>query len=222
MTALRFNLPWTVESVVHTRTNGPLIAAAAAIWIRPTDWVVDMTYGLGRFWTDYQPANLTAHDIDPAKGDGVDFRDLPHPDATVDVAVFDPPYIAQGGRDTSTIPAMLGRYGLDTAPKSVAELEALLADGIEEAARVLTPSGRLLVKCMDYVNGGRFVKGRHHVVATAECHQLEQVDEFVHHSGLGPQPPGRAQLHSRRSHSFLCVFQKPPVWRKSVDREVVS
>lgn len=55
--------------------------------------------------------------------------------------------------------------------------------------------------------GGAFVKGRHFVVQTADRLGLEQVDEFIHHSGTGPQPPGRRQLHSRRAHTFLCIFR---------------
>lgn len=209
-----------VLSVMSCRTNGPLIAAAGRLYIDDADLVVDVTYGLGRFWSHYQPRRFVAHDIDPAKGDGVDFRHLPYGDGQVDVVVFDPPYIAQGGRATSTIPEMLDRFGLIDVPKSVKELEALIADGINESSRVLAPSGRLFVKCMDYINGGRLVKGRHHVVATAEAAGLEQIDEFIHASGTGPQPPGRSQIHSRRAHSFLCVFQKAPVWRKSAAREV--
>lgn len=209
----RLPLVGVVESVVRSKSNGPLLAAAAELWIEPTDLVVDVTYGLGRFWTVYRPSRLVAHDL--FVGDGVDFRELPEATGSVDVLVFDPPYIAQGGRETSTVKDMLSRYGLHGAPKSVRELEGLIEDGIAEACRVLAPRGRLFVKCMDYVNGGRLVLGRHHVVATAMANGLEQVDEFVHHSGVGPQPKRPVQLHSRRAHSFLCVFQKPPVRRKS-------
>ena len=40
-------------------------------------------------------------------------------------------------------------------------------------------------------------------------------DLFIHHSGMGPQPKTnldgtpRRQVHSRRAHSYLVVFQKP-------------
>jgi hypothetical protein len=164
-----------------------------------------MTYGKGNFWTDYRPANLTTHDI---AIDGVDFRNLPHDSGSFDVVVFDPPYITQGGRDTSTIPDFLDAYGLVEVPKTVTELNLLIWAGMVEARRVLAPKGRLLVKCMDYINGGRYVQGRHTIVRYAEDLELEQVDEFVHYSGTGPQPPRPRQLHSRRAHSFLCVFQK--------------
>ncbi len=205
MSQLRLEMPGVVESVVRSRENGPLIAAAAALWIEPADRVIDVTYGKGNFWTVYRPESLVAHDL---ALDGVDFRELPEADGSVDVVVFDPPYIAQGGRDTSTVPDFLGRYGLVDVPKTSPELMELIAAGMTEATRVLAPKGRLLVKCMDYVNGGRLVLGRHHVVSTALGLELEQVDEFVHYSGVGPQPPGRRQLHSRRAHTFLCVFRK--------------
>lgn len=203
---LAMAMPGTVESVVRSHDNGPLLAAAAQLWIGPDELVMDVTYGRGNFWTDYRPARLITHDL---ALDGVDFRQLPEADGTVDVVVFDPPYIPQGGRTTSTVQEFMARYGLVDVPKTVVELKALIADGMKEGSRVLAPGGRLFVKCMDYVSSGRFVTGRHHVVETALGLGLKQVDELVHYSGLGPQPVQPRQLHSRRAHSFLCVFQAP-------------
>lgn len=208
MSQTALSLPSTVQSVVQSQRNGPLIAAAAQLWIRDSDRVVDITYGRGKFWTDYRPTDLTIHDI---ALDGVDFRKLPYEAGAFDVVVFDPPYIAQGGRDTSTLPDFMDRYGLADAPKTVQELDLLVWGGMMEARRVLSPGGRLLVKCMDYVNGGAYVQGRHTVVGYAAGLDLVQVDEFVHYSGTGPQPDRPRQLHSRRAHSFLCVFRKPAI-----------
>jgi hypothetical protein len=87
-----FVLPGTVQSVVKARTNGPLIAAVAVLWIRDGDRVLDVTYGRGNFWTKFRPEHLTTHDLTL---DGVDFRHLPEDDNSVDVVVFDPPYIAR-------------------------------------------------------------------------------------------------------------------------------
>lgn len=213
-------MPGTVQSVVRCQDNGALIAAVAQLWIHEADLVVDVTYGRGLFWTKCRPCHLAVHDL---ALDGVDFRQLPEADRSVDVVVFDPPYIPQGGRTTSGLPDFLDRYGLFDVPSTHGELDNLIAAGIEEAARVLKPRGRLLVKCMDYVHGGRFRTGRHNVVAAAIAAGLEQVDEFIHYSGCGPQPTEnidgtpRAQLHSRRAHTFLCVFQAKPVRMHSRD-----
>lgn len=203
----------SVESVVKSRYNGPLIRAAAELWIEPTDLVVDVTYGKGNFWTEFQPARFVKHDLHTL--DGVDFRALPEADDSCDVIVFDPPYIPQGGRETSGMPDFLARYGLMTVPSTNAALRVLIGAGIVEAARVLRPGGRLMVKCMDYINGSAYQAMRHFVVATALEDGLVQVDEFVHHSGLGAQPAGRRQLHSRRAHSYLCVFQKPKTRKRA-------
>lgn len=201
-----------VESVVKAARNGPLIATAAKLWIKPDDVVMDVTYGKGNFWTHYRPGHLIAHDL---VTDGVDFRQLPEADASVNVVIFDPPYIAKGGRDTSTIPEFLDRYGLYAAPRTPAEMMEQNAAGMKEAARVLRPGGILMVKCMDYVSSRRLVIARHHVVNTALALGMEQVDEFIHYSGTGPQPKGRKQEHSRRAHSYLCVFELLKRARKS-------
>jgi len=213
-----FCLPETVESVVRCQTNGPLLAAAATLWIKPDDHVIDVTYGRGNFWTHYRPRHFVAHDLHTI--DHVDFRQLPEADQSVDVVVFDPPYISMGGRDTSTIGQngggdLVAAFGLYDAPKSPAELAELIAAGIKEALRVLKPKGRLFVKCMDYVSSGGLFLGRHHVVTTALSLGFRQADEFVHHSGTGPQPTvnpdgtPRKQYHARRAHSYLCIFEAP-------------
>jgi hypothetical protein len=204
-----------VQSVVVSKRNGPLLAEVARLWLNPADLVLDVTYGRGLFWTDYRPARLIAHDLYTV--DGIDFRRLPEGDSSIDVVVFDPPYVSPGGRATSTIHEFNDRYGIDLVPRTVKETQELIAAGMKEATRVLVPGGRLLVKCADYISSGRFVQGRHHVVSTARTLGLEQVDEFVHHSGSGPQPKKnrdgtpRRQVHSRRAHSYLCVFQAPRV-----------
>ena len=210
----------TILSVINERRNGPLIAAAASLWIKPDDLVVDVTYGRGRFWTDYRPANLVCHDIDPRLGDGVDFCELPEDDESVDVVVFDPPYISVGGRNTSTVPDMLDRYGLEDAPTSPEELSELIACGISEAHRVLKRGGKLFLKTADYVTSGRYYPGHFYALNFAlmplgrDLPMYEMVDEFVHFSGTGPQPltnrdgTPRRQIHSRRAHSFLTIFKR--------------
>lgn len=177
-----------------------------------------MTYGGGLFWTHYRPEHLK---VPPA---GTDFRALPYSDKSMDVVVFDPPYIAQGGRETSGLPDFLKRYGLFDCPTTVPALEALIVAGLSECSRVLKPRGRLFVKCMDYISGGRLQRGPKLITEAAEAQGLEQVDEFIHHSGVGAQPlttrsgAPRGQVHSRRSHSFLCIYQRPPIWRKTNSR----
>lgn len=202
-----------VESVVKGN-NANLIIQAAKLWIKPGDNVLDVTFGGGKWWTRWCPQGLHAHDL---ALDGVDFRVLPEADGSIDVVVFDPPYTAKGGRKTSGISGFDDRYGLRDAGKSPLDVQMDIGGGISEAYRVLKPKGILLLKVADYISSGKFVQGHAHAVDAAIDVGFEQVDELIHWGRTGPQPKKnrdgspRRQVHSRRAHSFLCVFRKKPV-----------
>jgi hypothetical protein len=90
--------------------------------------VLDPTYGRGTWWKKWRPAEIVMHDL---KLDGVDFRKLPD-DGLFDTITFDPPYIPQGGRETSTLGEagssghFLDRYGLVDVPSTNEGLKAAL------------------------------------------------------------------------------------------------
>lgn len=190
---------------VITGTNADLIAKVAPLYL--TGDVCDVTYGRGRWWTRYRPEYLVCHDIDPDKGDGVDFTALPEPDDSYDAVTFDPPYIPQGGDTTSTVPDFIAGFGLRT--RSEADLWSLIGAGLAECARVLKPGGFLLVKCMDYVNGGhRLMFGHRRIMDLAEQLNLEIHDLIVHHTGSGPGGHNIfTPIRARRHHSYLIVLR---------------
>lgn len=200
-----------VLSVVSARTNAELIEEVAKLWIKGADRVFDATYGRGKWWTNFRPSFLYTNDIDPESPSIYhhDFRDLPEWwNNLFDVVAFDPPYIAQGGRKTSTEQEFLNRYGLQAVPKTPAALRYFIESGIASCARVLKRRGRLLVKTMDYISSGKYHSGYRSVCEDADKWGLTHVDTFIHASGTGPQPKHRRQVHSRRAHSYLLVFEK--------------
>jgi hypothetical protein len=181
--------------------------------------VLDPTYGRGTWWKNWRPDELVAHDI---KLDGVDFRHLPD-DGLFDTAVFDPPYIPQGGRETSTLapvspehhdefgrrrPDFLHRYGLLEVPSTNRELRELIDAGITELGRHVRRGGTLLVKCMGYVNGSQYKPMPRWVANHAETVGFVQIDELVHLRRPGPQPPRDIQRTARRNYSLLLVFRQ--------------
>lgn len=192
-----------VGSVV-SGVNADLIAAVAPLYLTGT--VLDVTYGRGMWWRRWRPETLGIHDI---ALDGVDFRDLPHPDSSWDTVCFDPPYVPRHGADRG-IPQrdvdFRARYGL-TESRSSAELEALISAGLEECARVARRW--LLVKCCDYVNGRQLHLGHVRVLDLAARLGLRVHDLLILNSGSGP---GGGQivtpLRARRAHSYLVVLAK--------------
>ena len=195
-----------IPSVIRG-SNGVLIATVARLGYlgEPSSRVLDVTYGRGLWWTRYRPANLIA-------GTG-DFRLRPEADDSVEVVCFDPPYISTGSRDTSSVDDLYDRFGLGDA-KGWRAIRQLIDDGLNECARLLAPSGYLLVKCMDYVESGHKVWNTFHVVADAERLGLRLVDRFHHLTGGGPQVTTnldgspREQRHAREVTSMLLVFTK--------------
>ncbi len=193
-------------------TNAAMIVDVQRLGYLPGR-VLDPTYGRGRWWTDWQPDELITHDL---KLDGVDFRDLPHRTGEFDSAVFDPPYVALGGRRTSTVGDFNDRYGLHSTPRRPEDLhEQLLAPGLTEVARTVAVGGYVSMKCKDYINGRRFRPHVRWICNHAEAIGLTQVDQLEHITGTGPQSQ-ITQEHARRNHSTLLV------WRVDQDRAQIE
>jgi len=184
-------------------TNAEVFRDALMLHVPPPAYVLDMTYGRGRFWSKLadQPYQLIANDIDPELGDfSHDFRELPWPDSNFDAVVFDPPYKLTGtpqGDDT---------YGnRSNGYKSVA---GFYEAGISEGLRVLKPGGVLFVKCMDQVVSGKQSWQHLKVLELAESDSAEGIDLFLVVRAKARPQPHKRQLHSRKNHSFLWVFRK--------------
>lgn len=200
-------------------TNADLIADVARLGYLRAEWVtLDPTFGRGIWWKKWRPDELVAHDL---AIDGVDFRDLPYADDTFDAVAFDPPYIAPGGRATSTLGAIRrgpvteridngrgpkrrtregsdfhDRYGLVDAPKTPAGVQELLEQGLAEVGRVVKPGGVVLVKCQDYITSGRLWLGTHRTLSHALELGFDVVDRLEHVAGVRPQPGNRTRKHT--------------------------
>lgn len=215
-------------------TNSDLMIEVARLgYLDDQMKILDPTYGKGGWWTKWTPAGLVAGERYKFTGDYVaDLRHLPFPDATFDALTLDPPYVATGGRTTSTVPKFNDAYGIgderEEAPKTPAELQALIWAGMVEAKRVLKAKqrktklreghagGLLLIKSMSYVSGGKMWPGTYLVQKFAtETLGLEFVDQFVHRHEPGMQPERKRadgepvlQDHARANSSVLQVYRK--------------
>ncbi len=184
---------------VFTGSNADLMAAVAPLYLGGS--VLDVTYGEGKWWDRFTPEPFTYHDLE--KVDGVDFRALPEETDSVDAVCFDPPYVISGGIASSTAPDFLDRFGI--GDRSGAEFYALLAAGLEECARVA--SKWVLVKCMEFSQGGRFHDIPVEMTNWGRTIGLTKHDVIVHHTGSGPGGHNIFEvLRARRAHSYLLVF----------------
>lgn len=186
---------------VQTGTNADLMLRIAPLYL--TGSVLDVTYGKGNWWAKFTPDPFTFHDLHTV--DGVDFRALPHDDNSFDTVCFDPPYIPQGGDHTtsSTAPAFTQAFGLEKRTEAV--LWDLIRAGLAECDRVARRF--VLVKCMDFVNAGRFNLGHLNVLDASRDLGMACHDLIVHNAGTGPGEHNITEIkRERRSHSYLLTF----------------
>lgn len=204
----------------HVGDNAPVFRDILRLFVPEGSTVADVTYGKGAFWKDV-PAGLytvLATDIQT----GVDCRDLPYPDGSLDALVLDPPYMEGLFRQSEGEMAGSGSHaafrdhysdGKATRPATGAPkwhdavLDLYLRAG-EEAWRALRNYGVFIVKCQDEVSAN--VQRLTHVeLINAWSERFYCKDLFV---VTRVNKPGVVRLlkqeHARKNHSFFLVFVK--------------
>ena len=205
----------------YSAANEDVFPKILDLYVAPGSTVADVTYGKGVFWNRVSPEtyNLLATDL----ATGVDCRDLPYEDGSIDCVVLDPPYMHSPGGTAYTSHQPYESYyknnstGNRTRSKYHEAVLDLYVDGGREAYRVLRERGTLIVKCQDEVcsNRQRFT----HVEIMSEYERLGLVPEdlFVVMRNNRPGVSRMArQVHARKNHSYFLVFWKRgatgPIW----------
>ena len=185
-------------------TMADLMVSVEQLYFHPGMRIADVTYCHGRFWRqidtskyDFLPSDLVPSRPNVAK---LDCRSLPYADDSLDVVVFDPPFIDRAFYEKSFL--------TDTHDLSPPEILQLYRDGMTEAKRVLRHGGLLLVKCMDGSNGQHRTTITLWLFATQVLGMIDE-DRFCfvyHHLRFAvPIPQSR---HSVKRESYLWVFRK--------------
>ncbi len=184
--------------------------------------VADVTWGKGVFWNnvDTTKYNLLPSDI----ATGVDCRDLPYGNESIDCLVLDPPYMEGFYREVNEHKAGIGTHKsfasaysngteVNTKHKGTRKWCASVTDmyfsATREAYRVLKKKGILIVKCQDAVSAG--LQWMVHVEIINECEKMGfyTKDLFVVlRTGKPSVSKMKKQVHARKNHSYFIVFIK--------------
>ncbi|HEX9337681.1 MAG TPA: DNA methyltransferase [Pseudonocardiaceae bacterium] len=175
--------------------------------------VADVTYGSGAFWKKVKRTDIDLRATDLV--DGVDCRDLPYGDGSIDVVVLDPPYMHtpgqgahQGHQNFETYYRNNATTNSGSSKYHEAVLELYFAAG-KEAARVLKDGGILIVKCQDEVCANRQRLTHVEIINEYEGYGFQAEDLFVI-TRVGKPGLSRMfrQRHARKNHSYFLVFWK--------------
>jgi len=215
--------------------NAELFADILRLHVPKGSLIADVTFGKGTFWKHVSPGDyrLLASDICSSKESngnlfikvkgGVDCRNLPYPDSSIDCVVLDPPYMEGFFRKATAHLAGSGTHrsfreaysngepttGRRVGPKWHDAVVDLYMRASVEAYRVLRRDGILIVKCQDEVSANRQRLTHVEIITGLESIGFYAKDLFVL---VRPNKPAVSriirQVHARKNHSYFIVFQK--------------
>lgn len=198
----------------YSEGNDRIFPRILDLYVSPGGTIADVTFGKGVFWRNVpdRKYDLLATDI----LDGIDCRELPYQDESIDCVVLDPPYMhSPGGTAYKASHTQFEAYyrnngaGNRTGSKYHDAVLDLYKDAGSEAYRVLRERGVMIVKCQDEVcaNTQRFT----HVEIMQAYEEMGFVAEDMFVVVRGNKPGvSRAvrQVHARKNHSYFLVFWK--------------
>jgi DNA modification methylase len=196
----------------HLGTNHEVFPFVLSIYVEPGSTVADVTYGKGVFWRNVPK---DAYELRPSDlADGVDCRELPYDDGSIDCVVFDPPYMhTPGGTAHVGHQNYEGYYKNNRATSEKKYHEAVLDlyfTAAREANRVLRDGGIYIVKCQDEVCANRQRLTHVEIINELEQYGFVTEDLFV---VVRNGKPGVSRLltqaHARKNHSYFIVLIKP-------------
>lgn len=186
--------------------------------------VADVTWGRGVFWKKVPKGSYEILATDIAMG--IDCRNLPYADNSIDCVVLDPPYMEGFYRKNNNHKAGSGSHSslaqaysngdeinADTKNIGTKKWHAAVTDvyfkASTEAYRVLKKKGVLIVKCQDEVSAGKQWLTHVEIINELESMGYYTKDIFVVVRLNKPAVSRlKKQVHARKNHSYFLVFIK--------------
>jgi len=193
-------------------TNADVFPSILELYVPHKSKVADVTYGNGAFWknVDSRKYRLLATDL----RHGVDARDLPYEDGSIDSVIFDPPYMHTPGGTAHVGHQNFENYYRNNGDNKT-ELkyhEAVLdlyLTAAREAHRVLRNGGVYIVKCQDEVCACKQRLTHVEIINDLSKKMFVVEDIFVI---VRTNRPGVSRMlkqrHARKNHSYFLVFRK--------------
>jgi len=207
-----------VVQSAHVGGNAEIFLQVLALHVPAGSVVADVTYGQGIFWKHVPKDKYVLKATDVSTG--VDCRNLPYVDGSIDCVVLDPPYMEGLFRRSAEHLAGSGTYGAfrDTysngegtehGPKWHRAVLDLYFKAGREAYRVLRKKGVLVVKCQDEVSAGKQHLTHIEIVNEYESMGFYTKDLFVVvRTNNASVSRLKQQVHARKNHSYFLVFVK--------------
>lgn len=185
--------------------NADLLASVFDLYAPEGAVIADLTYGKGSFWKriDRNKYATLVSDIKPGFNVDarIDFRSLPYKDGSIDVIMFDPPYLSGGNTVVGHIDK---QYSCDSRTSHQGVIRRYAA-GIVESARVLKKRGKIFLKCQDETVSGKQNFSHIELIQLLGMLGFRILDLFVLTINGMPCMRHNYQKTARKNHSYLIV-----------------
>ena len=205
----------------HVAGNAEVFPHVLALHVPEGSVVADVTFGSGVFWRNVQKGKYVLKATDIANG--IDCRQLPYEEQSIDCVVLDPPYMEGFFRRTEFHKAGSGTHSAfrsyysngDERPTGSAKWHQAVTDlyfkAGREAFRVLKPKGTLIVKCQDEVSANQQWLTHVEIINEYAKFGFYCKDLFVVVRENRPVIARlKRQVHARKNHSYFLIFVKIP------------
>ena len=199
----------------HVADNSDLFPQVVSLYVPTGSTVADVTYGKGIFWKRLDKSQY--HILPSDLKTGIDCRNLPYSNESVDCVVLDPPYMHTPGGTAHVSHQNYEDYyrnnqtGNGTTKKYHEAVLDLYFKAGAEAWRALRKGGIFIVKCQDEVCACKqrltHVELIQHFVPKKFI--VEDLFILVRRNKPGVSRMLR-QRHARKNHSYFLVFRKVP------------
>lgn len=205
----------------YVKNNEDIFPLILSLYVPTGAEIADVTFGKGVFWKKVDKTKYSLHFTDIKTG--IDCRDLPYKNQSMDCVVIDPPYMEGFYRrnhehlaGNGTFSSFRESYSDGSvyvqkpgAPKyHDAVLDMYFSAGYE-AVRILKTNGILIVKCQDEVSANKQHLTHVEVINEYTKHGLIVEDLFVMVRNNRPNISTlKKQVHARKNHSYFLVFRK--------------
>jgi 16S rRNA G966 N2-methylase RsmD len=186
--------------------------------------IADVTWGKGVFWKNVSQEDYQILPTDISTG--IDCRNLPYKNDSIDCVVLDPPYMEGFYRKNSNHKAASGTHtsfaeaysngnesnddedNVGTKKWHAAVTDMYFKAG-KEAFRVLRKKGVLIIKCQDEVSAGKQWLTHVEIINKYAEFGFYTKDLFVVVRNNRPSVSRLiTQKHARKNHSYFLVFVK--------------
>lgn len=175
--------------------------------------IMDVTYNSGKMWRKCKYKPHITMDINPEFKPMIvgDFKNIPLEDNSVDIILFDPPFLTSDGDSINSSKVYKKIYGItnDDKDRDGVNICKIFHPFLVQAKRVLKNNGVIIAKIGDMIHSGKYQWQHCQLIEEAQKLDMNVDDMLIKvRKTVINSSKWKKTLHLRKNHSFFIVIKK--------------